>query len=821
MADPFDINQYVASFNKSADYNPQVFNFADFETIFAQISEAIRARQASVTIGFNLGNNVFTSVDEYDTSNPNAVADSVVKFQDALREFVDGFIIEEYGKLPDCDVKVGFFIYANGLPITGVDAIAPNGVDFTATPDPSNYPNSIDFARAVVVCINEIVYALNVLRYIHGKMYYAYPADDTCEIVAPPPPPPSCTSADAPNNDSRCSALLLNIINDNDNCPTATFVNGTTVCATVDADDPYPSSNPNVWYKFTTPDYARETSSYYNICNWDSLKYTFAIYQTDGTTIDTDWAIRIYAKSTTGLCTLYTDVFIGGASGTNPASVSFLPCTTYFVEVFRASGAPTATDIFKLDYSTEFKDGNDEIGYPSNPCEIQPPCDSPCADNYGEEGPCNYDDPNSTECLGCWPNICTDPCANNYIRCLPCTYAPPLPPNCDQPSGVCNDSCAKNYGVIGECTYSTVLDPGCDPCLAAGAITGCMTEFGTINYCSSATCSGTCIEAVPGCTNSLCGNYNSLATIDDGSCCGCGPTPGCMNPNCSNYSPCANVNSGCTGCGGEIYGCMYSCCENYDANANVHDPTACGPCTPNSCDGPVAVCNDPCLFCEVPPLDCCFAYGTRILLADNSYKNIEDITQGEIIAAYNVEELQYENSNEVVLRTKLAEPRTSNFVTGTVTRILHGSEKEHYVINKTIKTTFEHPFYVRVGQEYRFVEARNLRVGYFMINKNADLVEITDIEIVKESIETVSLSIDKYCTFIAEDMIVHNEQIFDGSGQYDGDDPNSQLNGGGTAPGTPTSPLPPKNPPPGGGGGEALLPPDGGDSGIGGSTGSL
>ena len=188
MPDPFDLSQYVTSFKKVSNYVPQTFQFADFDTIFSQVAEAIRMRQAGVSVGFSIPENAFINVESYDTTSPTGLIDSIERFQDAIRELVYGNIIEEYGKLPDCDVYVGFFHYSGGLPIIGVSAIAPNGVDFTPPPDPFTSANIIEFAKDIGSRINELIYALNILRYLHGKMYIPYPHDDGCN----PPPSLDC-----------------------------------------------------------------------------------------------------------------------------------------------------------------------------------------------------------------------------------------------------------------------------------------------------------------------------------------------------------------------------------------------------------------------------------------------------------------------------------------------------------------------------------------------------------------------------------------------------------------------------------------------------
>jgi plastocyanin len=72
----------------------------------------------------------------------------------------------------------------------------------------------------------------------------------------------------------------------------------------------------------------------------------------------------------------------------------------------------------------------------------------------------------------------------------------------------CTDSTALNYNSL-----ATVDDGSCTYC-----VYGC-TDSAATNYSVSATCDdGSCFYGIPGCTDSLACNYDSLATINDSSC---------------------------------------------------------------------------------------------------------------------------------------------------------------------------------------------------------------------------------------------------------------------------------------------------------------
>ena len=83
-----------------------------------------------------------------------------------------------------------------------------------------------------------------------------------------------------------------------------------------------------------------------------------------------------------------------------------------------------------------------------------------------------------------------------------------------------------------------------------------------------------------GCTDSTALNYDSTATLDDGSCEYC--VYGCMDSTASNYDPNATCDDGsCVPC---VYGCTDPTATNYNPNATCEDYT---------CEYPIYGCTDP------------------------------------------------------------------------------------------------------------------------------------------------------------------------------------------------------------------------------------
>ena len=193
---------------------------------------------------------------------------------------------------------------------------------------------------------------------------------------------------------------------------------------------------------------------------------------------------------------------------------------------------------------------------------------------------------------------CMDPNALNYNPVANWHVAS----ECEYPAWDCvcdpdtNETICMNVG-SGNGQYASLTE-----CLAADNdcsedILGCM-DFGgdpnyvgrpvgyvgpALNYNSTATIEdGSCIYCVNGCMDPNASNYDPLATCDDGSCC----IDGCTDVTANNYNPLATCDDGSCNYDPtpDIYGCMDPLAFNYNPNATINQVSA-------------TDFSDPCIYC--------------------------------------------------------------------------------------------------------------------------------------------------------------------------------------------------------------------------------
>ena len=143
----------------------------------------------------------------------------------------------------------------------------------------------------------------------------------------------------------------------------------------------------------------------------------------------------------------------------------------------------------------------------------------------------------------------------------------------------------------------------------------------------------------------------------------------------------------------------------------------------------------------------CFLAGTKILMADGSYKNIEDVKVGDIVKAYDIQ--------------------NGRLVDAKVSYVYHHPKEaapEYYiVINGVLKVTPNHPIYVNG----KWLPAEEIRIGDKLQGVNGEEIKVTSIQKVFRKEATYNLEIEIYHNYFADNILVHNKSDDDNGGSND------------------------------------------------------
>ena len=150
----------------------------------------------------------------------------------------------------------------------------------------------------------------------------------------------------------------------------------------------------------------------------------------------------------------------------------------------------------------------------------------------------------------------------------------------------------------------------------------------------------------------------------------------------------------------------------------------------------------------------CLAYGTPILMQDGIVKNIEDLQVGDMIKSIIIEDLSTEENAWKDYSTSLF---SCSPTVVTVTGVRLDTFHSYYNINNNLlKITYEHPLLVRRNSEYRFIQSIELVTGDFIYHETNGWIQVTSIEFINESLQTVSIDTEFEDVYFANGILVHN-----------------------------------------------------------------
>ena len=134
----------------------------------------------------------------------------------------------------------------------------------------------------------------------------------------------------------------------------------------------------------------------------------------------------------------------------------------------------------------------------------------------------------------------------------------------------------------------------------------------------------------------------------------------------------------------------------------------------------------------------CFSAGTKITMSDGTLKPIETICVGDWVAAY--------------------DPQEKKKIGARVVETFHHTPDEmsdyYLIVNGSLKVTPNHPMFVNG----KWKDAGELQIGDSLWNNKGKNVIVRSIDKVFQRIAVYNLEVDKYHTYFAGGLLVHNKE---------------------------------------------------------------
>jgi len=171
----------------------------------------------------------------------------------------------------------------------------------------------------------------------------------------------------------------------------------------------------------------------------------------------------------------------------------------------------------------------------------------------------------------------------------------------------------------------------------------------------------------------------------------------------------------------------------------------------------------------------CVGLGTPITMADGTTKNIEDVNVGDWVRAASVPGMPLDfdeedtwsewagtphgNPPSSVWATAYYDIQETNRITpasASVQDIYFDYYENYYLINETLKVTYEHPFFVLRDGRYQFKTTVSLIPGDKLFKSNNEFETLESIEFINETLETVNLNVENLDVYFGGGYLMHN-----------------------------------------------------------------
>jgi len=159
--------------------------------------------------------------------------------------------------------------------------------------------------------------------------------------------------------------------------------------------------------------------------------------------------------------------------------------------------------------------------------------------------------------------------------------------------------------------------------------------------------------------------------------------------------------------------------------------------------------------------DICFLKDTKILLNNSEYKNIQNLSENDILKSSNIQDLDNNNVDiEYLLNwyTKDFKNETSNTI---VKELYKHSTEQYYIINDELKITPEHLLFVKKNDIYEWYSAKTIKIGYELLNSENKFIKVESIEEVNKQADVYNIKIEGTMNYYADNYLVHGSSKCD------------------------------------------------------------
>jgi hypothetical protein len=161
----------------------------------------------------------------------------------------------------------------------------------------------------------------------------------------------------------------------------------------------------------------------------------------------------------------------------------------------------------------------------------------------------------------------------------------------------------------------------------------------------------------------------------------------------------------------------------------------------------------------VPKSQNCLKEGTMIKMGDGSFKLIEELNVGDVLASYDIHQLDRHGDNHEYISTWSTVEFTYMESEATLVSIKETLHSGYYVFNGVLNSTESHHHIIFDGSEYRIKSTDEVVIGDCLIKSDGSMESIDTIEFIDEHVTVYQIDTEDFDVFVAEGYITHNSKL--------------------------------------------------------------
>ena len=152
----------------------------------------------------------------------------------------------------------------------------------------------------------------------------------------------------------------------------------------------------------------------------------------------------------------------------------------------------------------------------------------------------------------------------------------------------------------------------------------------------------------------------------------------------------------------------------------------------------------------------CFDVETMVTMSDGSTKRYGDLIQGDSIKSLSISELT-ETDDESVYLNEVTDTISGIITSSIVQSITTTTYNSYYLINNTIKVTYQHPIMIKRSNIWKWRRVQEIVENDSMYNEDGGETIITSIVNINSSINVATINVSDVNTYFAGGMLAHNK----------------------------------------------------------------